>query len=73
MSLDETLLARNGVKNLGDAVADVVADDIAHEESCQEDAHDGIHQIGPVGTGDGEMVGQQMLHLLDEPLQEQAG
>ena len=72
MNLDETLLARDGIEDLRDAMADVITNDIADEQARQEYAYDRIDQIEPVGARDGEMMGQQVLNLMDEPFQQQA-
>ena len=69
---DAALLAGNGKENLGDAVADVISYNITNEEHRQPNAHDGIDEVEPVGTRDGELVRQQVLYLPDEPLQQKS-
>ena len=54
-------------------MADVVLYDIADEQSRQENADDGIHQVKGVGTSGIETVGQEVLYLMDEPFQEESG
>ena len=72
MPFDAAFLAGDGIENLGDAVADIIAHHVAHEESCYQDTDDGVQQVEPVGARDGEVVGQQVAYLVDDPFQQQA-
>ena len=71
MPFDLALLAGNGVENLGDAVADIIAHHVAHKEAREQNTDDGVQQIEPVGSRDGEVMRQQVLYLVDEPFQQQ--
>ena len=71
--LDFALLPRYGEEDFGYAMADVVLHDVADEKPREEDADDGVNQVERVGGRDVETVGQHVLDLFDEPLQEQPG
>ena len=73
MRLDTTLLAGYSIQNLRDAVANVITDDIAHKESSEQNTYNRIDEVEPVGTGDGEVLCQQILNSADEPFQQETG
>ena len=54
-------------------MADVVTHHIAHEEHGEIDAHHGIQQVQHVGTLHVELVREEILYLVNEPLEQQAG
>ena len=71
--LDDGLALRDGVEDLGDTVADVIAHNVSHIATCDEDAQHWIEQVEVVGTVDIEVEGQQMLEMMDQPLQDEGG
>ena len=67
-----TLLTCNGKEYFCNTMADVVSHHIADKKHCKQDSHNRIYQIGPVGSGNIELMGKPMLYELYEPFQEQA-
>ena len=52
-------------------MADIVFHNIPHEERREEDAHDGIYKIEPVGPSLVERTGEQGCYLVDDPMEHQ--
>ena len=50
MSSQSASLATYGIKNAGNAMADVVFHNISHKERCEEYTHNGIDEVEPVGA-----------------------
>ena len=73
MPLQLALLLADGIKNTGDAMADVISHHESHEQRREEDAHHGEHQIKPVVGAEIESRCEHQLDLMDEPVKHEGG
>ena len=69
MSAYASLLARNGIENLGHAMPDIVAHDVADEQASKKDTHYRIDEVEIVSLVGVEILGEEMLNEVDEILQ----
>ena len=71
--LDVTLLSGYGKEYLCHPMTNVITHDSTNKDRREEDTYHGVYEIEQVGLRDAELMGQQILNLGYEPLQEQSG
>ena len=69
MSFDASLSAGNGIQNLCDSMTDIVFNNVAYKPACQENSDYRIYQIQIVSLGHVEIIGQEILYLMDKEFQ----
>ena len=73
MSLNTTLLTRDGIQNLCHTVADVVTHHFSNEQSGQEDTYHRIYQVQPVYSRRIKVFCQELLDIFYQELQQAGG
>ena len=73
MSPQPTPLAAYGIEDASDTVAYIVFHYISHEERREENTHNGINKVEPVGSCLVERACKQSPYLVDDSMKQQGG